>query len=87
MAITAHGDHAQVLVSNWDLGDESSKFWKNYVEWVRINYKPHLQYATVGELVDMHLADHGLTRETVNYHYRIVKGSQEDLITWILTFS
>ena len=58
--------------------------WYEYLNWVRLNYQPHLKKLTIGQLVDMHLADLGLTRGATRASVYLY-GSQEDLMAWMLS--
>jgi hypothetical protein len=58
--------------------------WYEYLNWVRLNYLPHLKKHTIGQLVDMHLADLGLTR-TATRASVYLHGSPEDIMAWILS--
>ena len=60
--------------------------WWAYVDWVRLNYSPHMDTLTPGELVEMHLADLGLTR-TASRSNICLYGSQEDLLAWMLSYA
>lgn len=60
--------------------------WWVYVDWVMINYSPHMENLSPGELVEMHLADLGLTR-TASRSNICLYGSQEDLLAWILSYA
>lgn len=79
-------DHAEIELWDSHTWHVIPGFWTDYVEWVRINYQPHLMKLTIGQLVDAHLAEWGLTRIMEHGHCKIV-GPPDSLTAWMLTYS